>query len=237
MNTEKRAGRMAGIWYLLIAVFYSFSMIYVDSTFYVPGDVAATVNNIQSSGLVFRLGILSCLVGHICFLFLANALYRLFEPVDKHLARLMVLLIVAGVAVAFLNRLNQLAALLLLDSGAALAAFEPAQIQGLSMFFLGLHRNGEMIASLFWALWLLPLSLLIIKGRLIPRAFGVFLLGACASYLVGFVLFFFFPDQAAPSESIRSIIETGAEVSFILWLLIKGVKERKTDTRESVAVG
>jgi hypothetical protein len=226
MNTKKWAGQIAGIWYLLIAVFYSFSMIYVDSTFYVAGDIAATVNNIQSSSFIFRLGFLSCLIGHICFLFLANALYRLFESVDRHLARQMVLLVIAGVAVAFLNRLNQLAAILLLHSGAALAGFEPSQAQGLAMFFLGLHRNGEMIASLFWALWLLPLGLLILKGNLIPKAFGVLLLGACASYLLGFVLFFFFPDQAAPSQTIRSIIETGAEVSFILWLLIKGAAPR-----------
>jgi hypothetical protein len=222
MNNEKRLGRIAGMWYLLIAVFYSFSMIYVDSAFYVPGDVAATVTTIQSSGFMLRLGFFSCLIGHICFLFLVNALYRLFESVDRHMARQMVLLVVAGVAVAFLNGLFQLAALLLLDSGATLAVFEPSQVQALAMFFLELHRNGEIIASLFWALWLLPLGLLILKSSLIPKAFGLLLLGACASYLLGFVLFFFFPAQAAASETIRSIIETGAEVSFILWLLIKG---------------
>jgi hypothetical protein len=222
MNSGKRLGRIAGAWYLLIAIFYSFSMIYVDSAFYVPGDVATTVKNIQASGLIFRLGFLSCLVGHICFLFLANALYRLFEAVDRHLARQMVLLVMGGVAVSFLNGLNQLAAILLLDSGAALASFEPAQAQGLAMFFLELHQNGGMMAALFWALWLLPLGLLILKGKLVPKALGVLLLVACASYLVGFVLFFFFPDRAAGSETIRSIIESGAEVSFILWLLIKG---------------
>jgi hypothetical protein len=222
MNNDKKAGRIAGIWYLLIAIFYSFSMIYVDNAFFVPGDVAATVHKIQAGGFIFRLGFLSCLIGHICFLFLANALYRLFEAVDKHLARQMVLLVIAGVAVAFLNRLGQLAAILLLDSGAALAAFEPAQLQALAMFFLELHRNGEKIASLFWALWLLPLGLLILKSSLVPKALGIALIAACASYLIGFVLFFFFPAQEAASETIRSIVETGAEVSFILWLLIKG---------------
>jgi hypothetical protein len=227
MNSERKNGRIAGIWYLLIAVFYSFSMIYVDKAFYVPGDVAATVHNIQAGGLIFRLGFLSCLIGHICFVFLANALYRLFETVDKSLARQMVLLVIAGVVVAFLNRLNQLAAILLLDGGPSLSAFEPSQLQALAMFFLGLHRNGEMIASLFWALWLLPLGLLILKSSLIPKVFGFLLIAACASYLLGFVLFFFFPARAAASESIRSIIETGAEVSFILWLLIKGAAPRR----------
>jgi hypothetical protein len=226
MNNEIKAGRIAGAWYLLIAVFYSFSMIYVDSAFYVPGDVAATVSNIQSSGLIFRLGFLSCLIGHICFLFLASALYRLFEAVDRHLARQMVLLIVAGVAAAFLNRLNQLAAIILLDSGGGLVFLEPSQIKGLVMFFLELHRNGETMASLFWALWLLPLGLLILKGGLIPKVLGVFLLVACASYLLGFLLFLFFPAAVAATETIRSIVETCAELSFILWLLIRGAAPR-----------
>jgi hypothetical protein len=218
MNTQRKTGRIAGLWYLLIAVFYSFSMIYVDSI--------ATVTNIQASGLIFRLGILSCLIGHICFLFLANALFRLFESVDRHLARQMVLLVVAGVAVSFLDRLNQMAAILLLSPGAALAAFEPAQLQGLAMFFLELHRYGAAMATLFWALWLLPLGLLILKSSLVPKALGVLLLAACASYLLGFALFFFFPALEAPTDTIRTIIESGAEVSFILWLLIVGAAPR-----------
>jgi hypothetical protein len=226
MNTKKWAGQIAGIWYLLIAIFYSFSMIYVDSSFYVPGDMAATVHNIQSSGFIFSLGFFSCLIGHICFLFLVNALYRLFEPVDRHLARQMVLLVIAGVAVAFLNRLNQLAAIILLRPGAALAAFEPSQVQSLAMFFLELHKNGEMMASLFWSLWLIPLGLLILKSNLIPKALGIALLCACASYLFGIALFFFFPAQTDPSAPFRTIIEAGAEVSFILWLLIKGAVPR-----------
>jgi hypothetical protein len=229
MNTERKLGRIAGLWYLLIAIFYSFSMIYVDNAFFVPGDAAATVHNIQASGLIFRLGFLSCLLGHICFLFLANALYRLFESVDRHMARQMVLLVIAGVAVAFLNRLNQLAAILLLDSSPALAAFEPSQVQGLAMFFLELHRNGEKMAALFWALWLLPLGLLILKSTILPKVFGVILLGACAFYLYGFVLFFFFPAQLASSETIRTIIGAGSEVSFILVLLIKGAAPRRVE--------
>ena len=227
MNTEKNAGRVAGLWYLSIALFYSFSMIYVDSVFYVPGDLGATVSNIHGGGLVFRLGLLSCLIGHICFIFLVNALYRLFEGVDRNLARQMVFLVLAGVAVAFLNRLNQLAAILLLDDGVSLSAFAVSQREALAMFFLELHRNGERIASLFWALWLFPLGLLIHKSDLIPKAFAFLLIAAGASYLVGFILNFFLPDLAAPTKTLRSVVETGAELSFIVWLLIRGAKPRE----------
>jgi len=230
MNTEKRMARIAGLWYLAIAILYSFSMIYVDSSFFVSGDIEQTVRNIQGSGIIFRLGFVSALAGHICFLFLVNALYRLFKSVNAHTARSMVILVVAGVSVAFLNRLNQSAAILLLDGSGQFAAFTAAQLQALAMFFLELHHQGEIMAVLFWGLWLLPLGILIIRSGFIPKSLGIALLAACFCYLSDFVILFFFPAFMPVVDSAFSVIETLAEVSFILWLLIAGVQTRRVKT-------
>jgi hypothetical protein len=228
MNPAKRTARVAGLWYLAIAVFYSFSMIYVDSAFFVSGNVEATIKNLQASGLLFRLGFVSCLAGHICFLFLANALYKLFRPVNGDLARLMVIFVLVGVSVAFLNRLNQAAALLLLGGESYLSAFVTAQLHALAMFFLDLHRHGEVMATLFWGLWLLPLGLLVVRSGFIPKALGVLLIGACVCYLTDFFVYFFFPHFMTAVDAPLSAVETVAEVAFILWLLVMGVKEHKT---------
>jgi hypothetical protein len=214
------------MWYLLIAVFYSFSMIYVDSAIYVPGDVASTISRVLASEQLLRLGFVSCLAGHVCFLFLANALYRLFEHVDSDLARQMVILVVVGVSVAFLNRLNQFASLLLLQNTGYLAAFDPSQVRALAMVFLDLHEHGAVMATILWGLWLLPLGLLILKSNLIPRALGALLIGACLCYLVDFTLFFFLPSYMDAARPVLTIVETSAEVLFILWLLVKGVKDQ-----------
>jgi hypothetical protein len=227
MNSNQKTARIAGVWYLFMALFYSFSMIYVDSAFYVPGDTAATVRNILASGLVFRLGFASCLLGHICFLFLANELYKLFKPVDRDLARLMVLFILAGVAVAYLNRLSQFAPILLLGGAGYLSAFSPSQLQALAMLFLDVHRHGEMIATIFWGLWLMPLGLLILKSEFIPKVLGVLLISACFCYLTDVLVYFFFPGYLTATKPALSVVESVAEVSFILWLLIKGIKEQK----------
>ena len=77
-------------------------MEYINKNFFVSGTVEETVNRIQESGIVFRLGFVSCLIGHICFLFLVNALYKLFRQVNRDWARLMVFLVIAGVSVSFL---------------------------------------------------------------------------------------------------------------------------------------
>jgi hypothetical protein len=232
MNPDKKTARIAGRWYLAIAVFYSFSMIYVDKAFIVSGNVEATIKNLQASGLLFRLGFVSCLVGHICFLFLANALYKLFRSVNADWARIMVMLVIAGVSVSFLARLNQAAAILLLGGEKFLSAFVPAQLQALAMFFLNVHQHGEMMAALFWGLWLLPLGLLIIKSGFIPKAIGILLICACVCYLTDFVVYFFFPHFMKAAHALLSPVEIVAEISFILWLLVFGVKQQKVAQTE-----
>jgi len=54
-----RTARVAGILYLLIAVFAPFSMVYVPSMLIVPGDAATTASNVLASEGLFRLGIAS----------------------------------------------------------------------------------------------------------------------------------------------------------------------------------
>uniref|UniRef100_UPI00261E130F DUF4386 domain-containing protein n=1 Tax=Oceanispirochaeta sp. TaxID=2035350 RepID=UPI00261E130F len=186
MNADKKTARISGLWYLAIAIFYSFSMIYVDSVFLVSGNIEATVNNIQSSPILFKLGFVSCLAGHICFLFLVNALYKLLHSINRDWARLMVIFVVAGVSVALLNRLNQAAVLLLLDSGNSLSTLTTIQLHAMVLFLLEVHHQGEMMAVLFWGLWLLPLGLLIFKSGFIPRIIGILLICACVCYLIDF---------------------------------------------------
>lgn len=112
MNENKKIARIAGMRYLYIAVFYLLGDMYGNQAFIVPGDAKATIDNILSSEWIFRLGIVSTLIGHVCFLFLVNTLYKLFKPFNGDLARVMVLFVVAGVSVASINSLSQFAAIL-----------------------------------------------------------------------------------------------------------------------------
>jgi hypothetical protein len=125
MNSNKKTSRIAGFWYLLVAIFGSFNTMFVYPKLYVSGDAAATVNNILASERLFRLGVVSDLICTICFLFLADALYKLFKSVDKDLVRLMVIFIIASVPVAYLETLK-FAPILLLSSAGYLSASEPA---------------------------------------------------------------------------------------------------------------
>src|SRR5688572_16145600 len=113
MTSAKTTARTAGLLYLVVAVTGGFSMLYVPSLI-VPGDAAATANNLLAHESLFRLGIVSGLASQVVFVFLVLALYQLFGGVDKTHASVMVALVVAAVPVAFLNMVNLLAALRIL---------------------------------------------------------------------------------------------------------------------------
>ena len=230
MNSLKKTARVAGILYIIMDVFMIFGGMYVDSKIYVPGDAMATVGNILASEWLFRLGFVSNLVGLILQLFLVHVLYELFKSVDKGQARLMVILVVAGVSVAFLNNLNLYAPSVLLSDAGHLSAFDPAQLQTLAMVFFDMYKHGIHIAEIFWGLWLIPLGLLVYKSGFIPKALGVLLIVGCFGQLISFLSIFLFPGYSTILTPIAETIMVG-ELPIFLWLLIKGVKDQQPSTR------
>src|ERR1017187_6946733 len=111
MHPTNKAARVAGAVYLAMAVTAPFSLIYIPRTLIVRGTATATANNILASEMLFRLGIVSELVGLVIFIFLVMALYRLLNGVGKTHASLMVALVLDSVAIGFVNVLNNIAAL------------------------------------------------------------------------------------------------------------------------------
>jgi len=225
MNENKKIARIAGVWYLCIAVFYTIGMIYGDKAFYVPGDATSTINNILSSEWMFRLAIVSTLIGHVCFLFLVNALYKLFKPVNENWARMMVLFVVVGVSISSISCVNQFVSILLLNGSEYLSTVETTHLNALAILFLDIYKYGANVAVIFWGLWLLPLGLLIFKSGIIPKILGALLIITCFSYLVDFTLFYFLPKWIPVVDPVQTAIQVGSEVSFLFWLLVKGAKE------------
>jgi hypothetical protein len=226
MNSLKKTARSAGILYIIMDVFMIFGGMYVDTKIYAPGDAVATASNILAFEWLFRLGFVSFLVGLILQLFLVHVLYELFKSVDRGQARLMVILVVTGVSVAFLNNLNLYAPILLFSGAGYLSAFNPAQLQTLAMVFYDMYKHGMMIDEIFWGLWLIPLGILVYKSGFIPKALGVLLIVGCFGHLISFFSIFLFPGYSTILTPIGDTVTIG-ELPVFLWLLIKGVKDQR----------
>jgi hypothetical protein len=156
---------------------------------------------------------------------LVHVLYELFKSVDRGQARLMMIFVVAGVSVAFLNNLNLYAPILLFSGAGYLSAFNPAQLQTLAMVFFDMYKHGMMINEIFWGLWLILLGILVYKSGFIPKVLGVLLIVGCFGQLLSFLSTFLFPDYSVILIPISETAKIG-ELSVFLWLLIKGVKDQ-----------
>jgi len=217
--SQHKAARVAGVLYLIVAVTGAFAELFVRQRLIVPGDAAATANNIMANELLFRIGFVSDLIMLTCFLLLPLALYVLLKPVNKNLASLFVLFALVTVPIMMLNMINQFAALLLLSGADYLTVFEAGQLHAQVLFFLNLHLAGYYIAQIFFGLWLLPLGYLVYKSGYFPRILGVLLMIGCFGYLIDAFTFFLFNYEAN-----IGLFTFWGELIFPLWLVLKGAK-------------
>jgi len=223
MDSTKKQARVAGFLYLVVSLPGFFCLMYIPSHFIVSGDAAATASKIAASEFLFRLGIVSELIGFTGFIFVVRALYRLLFAVNKPLASLMLTLMLVSIPISLLNVLNETAALTLVRGPNYLSAFDKPQRDALAMLFLHLHFDGIVVAQIFWGLWLVPFGVLVYKSGFLPRILGVLLMVACFGYLANSLA-----ALGVLSHGVSRIVGqlTICELPIILWLLIMGAKDQ-----------
>ncbi len=229
MSSRKKQARIAGLLYLLLAIAAPINLMYVLPTLIVSGDATATANNITSSAFLFRIGIVSELIGQATGVFVVWALYRLLKDVSPMQALLMVLLSVVATSTTFLNTLNQIGALIILSGADSLSVFAKPQLDAMAYLFLRLHGNGVQAVSIFWGLWLFPFGLLVYRSRFIPKILGVLLIINGFAYLVASFVYFLLPQYRFISQ-LMLIPEAIGEPAIILWLLIKGARAQTLES-------
>ena len=222
INPNKTA-RVAGCLYLMLFPLGIFGIIYVPSSLIVLGDAATTASNIMANELLYRLSIVTALTLQIVNIFLALALYKLLNPVDKNNAVLMVILVLVAAPIAMLNELNHVAVLLVLSGSDFLTTFSLDQVQASVPLFLNLHEHGVFIAQIFWGLWLFPMGYLIFKSNFLPLALGILMIIGGFGYLVDSFVYFIFPDFDVTVSEFTFL----GELLLPLWLMFKGVNHEQ----------
>lgn len=226
MEREKRLARIAGSVYLCVALLGGFAELVVRDRIVELGHPLATAENIRDSATLFRAGFVADLVQATLFLLTAMALYLLLRGVNELVARAMVVIVAVSVAIICLNLLNQWVALQVATHRAFGAGSD-----ALVGLFAGMHHDGYLIAQIFFGLWLLPLGYLVVKSGWFPTWIGVLLIAGCFGYLVDTFATFLAPGVA---DTIEAIVVTPAaigELSFVAYLLIKGVRDREEEPR------
>ncbi len=104
------------------------------------GNATATATNIAAHEWLFRIGMISELLGALVLIFLVLAFYRLFEKVDRYLAVWVVILNgVIPAVIYFVNVVTDAGALMIVRGADFLSVFDKPQRDALVMLLLRLH--------------------------------------------------------------------------------------------------
>ena len=181
---------------------------------------------------MYRIGLLSALVGQILFIFLVVTLYELFKDVDKKQARLMVVLVCVGVAAEIVNLANRTAPLVLLSGADFLSVFTKPQLDALALGFIRLGNNLGQLLTAFWGLWLFPFGILVMRSGFFPRLLGILLLVAGFGYVTSSVTAIVLPAYSEIVSQIMTPLYFG-ELAIVIWLPVMGAKVPLLESRPS----
>ncbi|WP_083753797.1 DUF4386 domain-containing protein [Actinosynnema sp. ALI-1.44] len=218
----RQLARTAGALYLVVAVTTIFAGL-VNTHVVEPGNAAATATNLATSATLYRVGLVSELVGAVSFLLTGMTLYRLLKHVNQMAAAAMVTFVAVSVAMQSLNLLNQHTALTIATSQDG-----PADLAAL---FADMQNTGFLISQTYFGLWLLPLGYLITRSTYFPKPLGILVVIGCAGHLVDVFTRLLAPGLGADISPFAMTPAAIAELSFIAWLLIKAVKVPQPATR------
>jgi Domain of unknown function (DUF4386) len=227
MISNKNLARIAGLLYLIVIATGLFAEVFVRQALKVSGDALATANNIQSSELLFRWGLVADLTNFVCGLPCVLIIYFLFKHVNKFLLQLALIFVIIQTAIIAVNLLNQISPLLILSNDAYLKTFQPNQLVVLSQLSLNIQGVGYAIGLVFFGFYCLLVGYVIFKSKMIPKFLGILYIISGLGYLINSFIMLLSKGFANPLFTYLAIPIFIGELSFCLWLMIKGVDNSK----------
>ena len=223
----KRLARIAGVFYLFVAIFGGFAEGFADPKMYVAGNAAATAANVLANLGLVRLSVASHFLDATFLILTAMALYSLLQHVDKNVARAMLVFVILAAGIKSFNAVFQFEAMQVATGGSYVTAFSAAGSNALVLILLDIQHYGTLSAQIFFGLWLAPLGYLAYKSGLFSKALGVTLIAATVCYLVDLFAAFLVPDFGSQIHQYIVIVPIIAEIWMLLYLLVVGVRTVK----------
>ncbi|WP_165354478.1 DUF4386 domain-containing protein [Nocardioides glacieisoli] len=218
--------RTAGVLYLVNATCGLFSEL-VRGRLVDVANPSGTAARIGDSEALFRIGIAADLVGVISGVGIAVLLYVLLRPVSRTLALGASSFLIVQCAILGMNLLHQVDAVMMLDPAGAAGSLPTSQRDALVAMSMDSHVHGYLIALVFGGVHLAILGYLVARASYFPTWLGVLMIVAGAGYLTDSSWHLLVPayDGAASSAILAPTVM--AEIATTVWLLGKGVDDRR----------
>ncbi|PYL97821.1 MAG: hypothetical protein DMF18_01345 [Verrucomicrobia bacterium] len=224
-NSQRTAAKVAGWSGLLTFAIVVFGNFVLLNPLTVPGNAAATAQNIVAHETQFRLTVVCFLTYSLGVVVLLSALYVILKPLNPGLALVGALSRLVFAFLWLLSTLNMLSALRLLSNANYLQVFEPDRLQALAKLHLGANFDDYYVGLPFFGLAATICAWLWLKSNYIPR--GLALYGVISSAWCVFCAFVYliFPHfNKIVNDWWFDFPMAVFELVLSFWLLFKGLK-------------
>ncbi|MFK7925995.1 MAG: DUF4386 domain-containing protein [Bacteroidia bacterium] len=223
----RKAGLVAGLAILIMAIAAGFSVGYVNESLIVAGDALTSFENIRNSLSLFRAGILGWLIILICDVLAAWGLYVWLKNVNPHLSLLTAWLRLIYTTILGIALLNYLVVLLMLSSDSYQAMMPVDQLSAQMMLLLQAFESMWSLGLIIFGGHLLSLGYLLSQSRSVPKVWSILILIAGIGYILIHLSKLILPQF----ETYHSIVEMIfilpmilGELGLGIYLIIKAAK-------------
>lgn len=234
-HVARHQARIAGALYLIIIIIGVCCETLIRNRLVVYGDAAATAHNILGNENLWRIGIGAQAFLLMCAIALTHYWYQLLRPVSEKLAQSAVLFGIVSLAIEGVSVLHLQATLVPLSMAEFATATDRHVLYDMAYLSVIAHTHTFALALIVFGGECLIGGYLIYRSGYLPRAIGVLMQLAGASYIVTYFSMMLYPPLAStllPASLLPPFI---GESSFCLWLLFKGVNVDAWNRRAFIA--
>jgi hypothetical protein len=178
---EKKTARIAGLWYLGLAITGMLGFLLVRPAIHIPGDAAATAQNVMDREALARLGVTLELGIVLSQVLAAVWFFKLFRGINT---------VAAGslAAFGFVNAIAILGSAACMSTAIAVAGDASLAPGGdaaatIQLFYVSSSKLWG-VGALFFGLWLIPMGHLAVTSGRMPKALGWVLMGGGVGYML-----------------------------------------------------
>ena len=233
-NSQRTAAKVAGWSGLLTFAIVVFGNFVLLNPLLVPGNVAATAQNIVAHETQFRLTVVCFLTYSVGVLVLLSALYVILKPVNPGLALVGALSRLVFALLWLLSTLNMLSTLRLLGNANYLQVFEPDRLQVLAKLYLNANFDDYYVGLPFFGLAATICAYLWFKSNYIPRGLALYGVISSAWCVICAFVFLIFPHfNKIVNDWWFDFPMAVFELVLSFWLLFKGLSPKIQKTAEN----
>jgi len=233
-NSQRTAAKIAGWSGLLTFAIVVFGNYVLLNPLVVPGNAAATAQNIAAHQTQFRITVVCFLTYSLGVVVLLTALYVALKPVNPGLALIGALFRLVFALLWLLSPLNLLSMLRLLSNANYLQGFEPDRLQALARLQLGATFDNYYVGLPFFGLAATVCAWLWLKSNYIPRGLSIFGVIASAWCVLCAFVFLIFPHfNKIVNDYVFDTPMALFELILSFWLLFKGLKPLEPDPAQA----